>query len=186
MTSSSAAQHLTVSGTCGLAGAVLFCVAPIPRWLVPGSSIQQMLLREAIYWSMAVAVLLWLTSVERLPLASIGFRTPTWKSAVFGIAAACAVTLLMILQFAVVIPALHLSSSPALAERQAIMQTPYWYRVLLVLRAAVFEEILYRGYLIEKVRQLSGSTGLALAISVAAFTSAHLHAWGAGSDRPHG
>lgn len=37
------------------------------------------------------------------------------------------------------------------------MNTPYWYGILLVLRAAVTEEILFRGYLIEKVRQLSGS-----------------------------
>lgn len=58
------------------------------------------------------------------------------------------------------------------------MDTPYWYRFLLVLRAAVTEEILFRGYIIEKVRQLTRSTLLAIIVSVAAFTSAHLHGWG--------
>ena len=54
----------------------------------------------------------------------------------------------------------------------------YWYRVLLVLRAAVVEEILYRGYLIEKVRPLSGSTGLAAIVSISVFAFAHLRGWG--------
>ena len=47
-----------------------------------------------------------------------------------------------------------------------------------MLRAAVTEEILFRGYLIEKVRQLSRSTVLAVIVSVAAFICAHLRGWG--------
>ena len=58
------------------------------------------------------------------------------------------------------------------------MNTTYWYGILLVLRAAVTEEILFRGYLIEKVRQVSGSRVLAVIVSVAAFTYAHLGGWG--------
>ncbi len=49
----------------------------------------------------------------------------------------------------------------------------------MVLRAAVVEEILFRGYLIEKVRQLTGSWALAVIVSIAAFTYAHLAFWGA-------
>jgi membrane protease YdiL (CAAX protease family) len=96
----------------------------------------------------------------------------------FAVLAAIVVTAIMVLQFAVIIPMFHLDASAAIAGRQAILKTPYWYRVLLVLRAAVVEEILFRGYLIEKVRQLSGSTALAVIISVAAFTFAHLRGWG--------
>lgn len=72
----------------------------------------------------------------------------------------------------------HLNTAAIIARIQAIMQTPYWYRVQMVLRAAFTEEILFRGYLIEKVRQIFKSTALAVVVSVAAFTYAHLGGWG--------
>ena len=55
---------------------------------------------------------------------------------------------------------------------------PLWFRVLLVVNAAVVEEILYRGFLIEKVRQVTGNTHLAFVVSAVAFTYAHLSGWG--------
>lgn len=171
-------QRTTAPAVCGLIGAVVFGVLPISHWLVHGDTIAEMLTREAIIWGFALAILLWLTSVEHLPLSSIGFRRPTWKSVLFGFLAAIVITVIMTLQFAVVIPLLHLSQSAAVAQQQAILKTPFWYRILTVLRAAVVEEIIFRGYLIEKIRQVSGSTGLAVAVSVLAFTCAHLRGWG--------
>jgi membrane protease YdiL (CAAX protease family) len=58
------------------------------------------------------------------------------------------------------------------------MQRPFWYRFLMVLRAAVVEEILFRAYLMEKVRELTGSWLAAIVLSVVAFTYAHLSGWG--------
>jgi membrane protease YdiL (CAAX protease family) len=172
------AQRTTVFAFCGLAGALIFGLLPISHWLVPGDSMADMLTREAIWWGFALAILLWLSFAERLPLSSIGVRTPTGKSVIFGVLTAIVVTMIIAFEFAVLIPRLHLDSSAAIAGQQAILKTPYWYRVLLVLRAAVVEEILFRGYLIEKVRQLSGSTILAVIVSVGAFTYAHLRGWG--------
>jgi membrane protease YdiL (CAAX protease family) len=164
---------------CGLSCALAFGLLPIATWLVPGDSLGKMLAREAIWWCCAAAILLWLTLGERLPLSSIGFRTPTWKSVAYGVLAAVVTTAIMAVYFAVIVSALHLSPATALAQRQAILQTPFWYRVLLVLRAAVVEEVLFRGYLIEKVRQLSGSTPSAVVVSIVAFSLAHLRGWGA-------
>jgi membrane protease YdiL (CAAX protease family) len=42
----------------------------------------------------------------------------------------------------------------------------------------VVEEILFRGYMIEKIRQLTGSAVLAVAVSVLTFTGAHYAGWG--------
>lgn len=151
---------------------------PIAHWLVAGDSMAHKLAGEAIFWCCALAVILWLTAVERLPLSSIGFRRPTWKNAGLAILAALVTTGIMVLQFAVIIPALHLDASRSVAVQQTILRTPFWYRFLLVLRAAVMEEIVFRGYMIEKVRQLTGSTTLALLVSIAAFTYAHLRGWG--------
>ncbi|MGD0145076.1 MAG: CPBP family intramembrane glutamic endopeptidase, partial [Rhizomicrobium sp.] len=60
----------------------------------------------------------------------------------------------------------------------AISNTPLWYRVLLVTRGGVGEEIVFRGYMIERVEELTGSRVLAGAVSVVVFTLAHLAYWG--------
>ncbi len=171
-------QRATLVALCGLAGALALGLLPISTWLIHGDSIGRLLAREAIWWCCALAILLWLTLIERLPLSSIGFCLPTWKSVVFGVLAAIALTAIMVLEFSIVVPLLHLNTASIVAGQRAILSTPYWYRILLVLRAAVVEEILFRGYLIEKVRQLSKNTAFAVVVSVTAFTYAHLGGWG--------
>jgi uncharacterized protein len=171
-------QRASILALCGLAGALLLGVLSSSSRFIHGNSTGELLAREVIVWCCALAVLLWLTLAERLPLSSIGFCRPTWKSVLFGVLAAVVLTAIMLMEFSVIIPLLHLNTSAIIARQQAIMNTPYWYRILLVLRAAVTEEILFRGYLIEKVRQLSRSTALAVIVSVTAFTYAHLGGWG--------
>lgn len=173
-----AGRRAKILALCGLLFTLAFGVLPIPTWLIHGDSIGHLLARDAIVWCCAVIILLWLTLVERLPLSSIGFRRLGWKGVGFGILGAIVLTAIQVIQFAVIIPMFHLNTAAIIARIQAIMQTPYWYRVQLVLRAAFTEEILFRGYLIEKVRQIFKSTALAVAVSVAAFTYAHLGGWG--------
>ena len=174
-----AGRRAKILALCGLLLTLAFGVLPISSWLIHGDSLGHLLGRDAVFWGCALIILLWLTCVERLPLSSIGFRGPNWKGIVFGILAAIVVTAIMVIQFAVIIPMFHLSTTAIVARQQAIMHTPYLYRVQLVLRAAFTEEILFRGYLIEKVRQLFKSTSLSVIVSVAAFTYAHLRGWGA-------
>ena len=137
-----------------------------------------MLSREAIWWLYATAVLLWLGLVEQLPISSIGLRRPTWKSLVFAVLGAVALVFVFAIHFGVIVRIFHLDAAAAMEQQRIILSRPYWYRVILVLRAAVVEEILFRGYIIEKVRQLTGSGSLAIALSVLAFTCAHFAGWG--------
>ena len=46
------------------------------------------------------------------------------------------------------------------------------------MRAAVVEEINYRGYAIERIEELTSSKSLAVLISVVVFTFAHFAFWG--------
>jgi len=164
---------------CGLAATILCSLLPISRWIAPGDSMRALLSREAFWWTFAAVVLLWLAFVEQQPLSSVGFRWPTWKTFVFAVVGAVAMLFVMILHMGVIVRVFHLDTTTVLAQQQMILSQPYWFRVLLVLRAAVVEEILFRGYMIEKVRQLTGSVGLAVAVSVLAFTWAHYAGWGA-------
>ncbi len=174
----SMSRRSTVLASCGLAAAAILPMLPIGRWIAPGNSIAALLSREALWWFYAAAALIWLGLVERLPMSSIGLRRPTWKTLLFAVLGAAAALLVFMLHFGVIVRAFHLDTAAALEQRRIILNFPYWFRVLMVLRASIVEEILFRGYIVEKVRQLTGSTVLAIAVSVAAFTGAHFAGWG--------
>jgi membrane protease YdiL (CAAX protease family) len=168
----------TLLAACGLAATIIFSLLPIGRWVAPGDSVRALLTREAVWWIYAASVLIWLTAVERLPLGSIGFRGPTWKTLLFAVVGAAAVLFVIILHMGVIVRVFHLDTTTSLEQQRVILSQPYWFRLLLVMRAAVVEEILFRGYIIEKVRQLTGSVVLAIAVSVLTFTWAHYAGWG--------
>jgi membrane protease YdiL (CAAX protease family) len=167
-----------VLAACGLAATVIFSLLPIGKWVAPGNSIASWLSREAVWWLYAAGVLTWLGVAERLPMGSIGFRTPTWKTLLFAALGAAAILFVFMIHFAVIVRVFHLDTAAALEQQRTILSRPYWLRVLMVLRAAVVEETLFRGYIIEKVRQLTGSVVLAIAVSVLTFTWAHFAGWG--------
>ncbi|MGA9668627.1 MAG: CPBP family intramembrane glutamic endopeptidase [Terracidiphilus sp.] len=163
---------------CGLTAVIVLPLLPVGRWIAPGDSLTALLTREMVWWIYAAAVVLWLAIVERLPLTSIGFRWPTWKTPLFAVVAAVAMLFIFALHMGVIVRVFHLDTTRILEQQRMILSHPYWFRVLLVLRAAVVEEILFRGYMIEKVRQLTGSGVLAVAVSVLTFTWAHYAGWG--------
>jgi uncharacterized protein len=74
-----------------------------------------------------------------------------------------------------VFPALHWSES---SQEASILSLPYWLNVLIVVRAAVSEEILFRGYPMERLEELSGSRALAGVVTCAVFTLDHISFWG--------
>src|SRR5258708_16510133 len=59
-----------------------------------------------------------------------------------------------------------------------ITRNPLWVQMLIFSRAAVVEEILYRGYPLERVQELTGYRSLALAVSVVVFVLGHVAYWG--------
>lgn len=82
----------------------------------------------------------------------------------------------MALIYLVLFPALGLSpNEPGTAVIKAL---PFWFRVLIIVHAAVFDEIYFRGFMIERLTEIDRSRWGAAAISLAAFTFAHLGYWG--------
>lgn len=146
------------------------------RRLAPGDDLGSMLAREAVFWTIAAALVAYVLAIERRPLASLGFRRPRLSTLIWGLAAGVVLTALYIAVAAVLLPALHLKGNAG--AMHGLLATPLWFRFLLVLRAAVTEEILYRAYPIERVEMLTRSRLLAGAVSVIGFTAAHLSYWG--------
>lgn len=131
--------------------------------------------REVLWWVLVAIVLIYIVFVERLPLSSIGFKRPSWGT-LWGIPAGILLVIGVPIIYFVVFPMLHLHMNSA--EMAKLTSMPFWYRLLLVTRAAVCEEILFRGYPIPRTEELTGSTWIAAVVSWVAFTAAHLGSWG--------
>lgn len=132
--------------------------------------------REVLWWVLLAIVLAFIASVERLPLSSIGFKRLSWGT-LWAIPAGAALFIGIPIIYFAVFPLLHLHMNTG--EMNKLLATPLWYRLLLVTRAAVCEEILFRGYPIPRIEELTGRTWVAAVLSWAVFTIAHLSSWGA-------
>ncbi len=140
----------------------------IPRWPLVG--------HEVLRWLAVAVLILYVLLVERCPLSSIGFRKlRLWDIPIAILAGVLMVATIMVI-YSVIFPALHLQMNSR--EMSKLLATPFWYRFMLVTRAALAEETLFRGYPIERLEELTKSRFAAGAISWAAFTIAHLSAWG--------
>ncbi|MDQ2859407.1 MAG: CPBP family intramembrane metalloprotease [Pseudomonadota bacterium] len=144
--------------------------------LAPGGDLASLLIHEAVWWALVAVVLAYVLAIERRPLSSLGIKTPTWKTFVYAVPVGILVVAIILVSYTAIFPALGLKvNAGAMAK---IMATPLWHRFLLVTRAAVAEEIIFRAYPIERVTGLTGSRAAGVAFSVAAFTLAHLSYWG--------
>jgi len=162
-----------------LVGLALALIVPLigpTRYLPPVAGTDPLYVREWFWWALLAALLLYVLIVERRALSSIGFKRPTWKTFVYGIGGGLVAAFGIGAIFALLFPllSLHMNS----AAYQTLYQTPFWFRVALVTRAAVMEETLFRGYGIERIQELTGSKWIAALATWAAFTFAHLNQWG--------
>lgn len=132
--------------------------------------------REVLWWLLTFGVYAYVFLVERRPLDSIGFRRPSVVDIVLAVITGVLMVAGIIVIYSVVFPLLHFQIN--MHEANALQHTPFLYRLLLVTRAAVAEETLFRGYPIERLKEWTGSRFIAGAVSVAAFTYAHLASWG--------
>jgi uncharacterized protein len=149
---------------------------PFAGFLVRGSGFAADAEREVLYWAAVLLLLAYIRFVEKRPLSSVGLRRPVWQTPVFGVLAGVVAIAGIVGIYLVVFPALHLTMNEGM--RTAIKASPLWFQLTIVARAAVFEELFYRGFAIERITELTGMRWLAALISLAAFTYAHLAYWG--------
>jgi membrane protease YdiL (CAAX protease family) len=149
---------------------------PLGGYLVHGNTFATQIEQESVFWGLTFFLVCYVLFVERRPLSSVGLIRPASRSFVFGIAGAFAMVAGMALIYMFLFPMLGLSTNePTMA---AVKAMPLWFRVLVILRAAVFEEIFYRGFMIERLTELTRRRWLAATFSLTAFTFAHLSGWG--------
>ena len=128
--------------------------------------------------ALSAGVLLMVLLVENRPLSSIGLFPPRGQTFALGIA----LTLFFIFIFSPI--AFRMLSRFQLGGfdqgLSKLAGLPVWYLILAVVIGGSVEELLYRGYAVERLAELTGSYWLGGLISVAVFGLAHVPGWGWG------
>ena len=132
---------------------------------------------EVLWWVLTVGLFAYVRLVERRSWSSIGLCRPTRTDLALAVIAGVLMVAGIMVIYNVIFPALHLAIN--MKHVQDLMRTSFTYRLLLVTRAAVAEEALFRGYPIERLLELRFGRVLVGLIPWAAFTYAHLAYWGA-------
>lgn len=132
-------------------------------------------------WGLALAVVAIVLFWERRSLASIGIEGGHYGAWAAGALIGLTMVTLTVLS-------LHLAlqrGRSAMPESSAqglkrLTDMPLWFRYAAVITAAITEEILFRGYPIERLQELTGNVWLAAAMPLLVFVLAHLGGWSAG------
>ena len=137
-----------------------------------------LLLGQALLVSLTAAVVTIVLLWEGRPLSSIGLQAPGWSTLAWG-AGMAAVFILLLGPLLLRLPGwLGLAGFAPTLTRLASL--PLWYLLLAVIIGGVAEEILYRGYALDRLGVLLGSPWLAGLIVVLLFGLAHIPLWGIG------
>jgi len=144
--------------------AALFRLASVPQ------SIGGYLFRELAMF-LIVAALLWIVAKrEGLPFTSLGAGGGrTGRSLLWGLlgAVGCAVGLVACLGL-ISYFGLHFGG-----DGKSQFSAPLWATFITVVRAAVVEEVCYRGYAIDRLQRLGAGTWVAVAVPLVIFAGAH-------------
>jgi membrane protease YdiL (CAAX protease family) len=131
---------------------------------------------EIGFWLLLLVMILWIYFVEKRTIASIGWKKLTIKLTFVAIGLGFVLFIVFGIS-TVVIQKLGLELNQEIAQMISSKSLPVLF--LLVLRAAVVEEVLYRGYAIERINELTKSKWVAGLVPLIMFMLIHL-TWGIG------
>lgn len=157
-----------------LFGATLLGMVDLPHW-VDATATRSFLANSLSSWvlvGLLVAIVLY---GERRPLRSIGLQAPTRREIAVGLGAGLLAVVLGLLVTGVAVLTLQLERPATLS---ALSQLSIPVQLVIVGTAVITEEILWRGYPIERVTEVTGSVWIGAAVSGTVFLAVHFPAWG--------
>jgi membrane protease YdiL (CAAX protease family) len=164
--------------TATTVGLLLALASPLAIWaLAPDDASGFTVAKLARQWAVALALLGVVLFWERLPLASIGLRWPSLADCAWAVGF-FALGVLTFIPSSILVSVLGLGTVGTGIERLDGLSVPF--RLAIVLTAAVTEEIVFRGYPIERLGALVGSRWLGAGLALAIFAALHTPIWGLG------
>jgi membrane protease YdiL (CAAX protease family) len=141
------------------------------------SPVTDVLVSEACMWTLTLVLLAIVRFWERRPLSSIGLGRPAWSA--IGTGGAIAVGLIIL---ASATAALIQASGLPLegGNEEMVVGLPLPLQLFIALSAGFTEEILFRGYAIERVTELTRSRWLGAIVPIVVFGAVHAPFWGVG------
>jgi membrane protease YdiL (CAAX protease family) len=137
------------------------------------------LISEATIWAVTLIVLAIVLFGERRSLQSLGLGRPTWPAIRLGVQVTVGLLLLAMLAGAIVQSLGGLPDNDG-SQVDLVMGLPIWLQLLVALTAGFTEEVLFRGYAIERTTELTGSRWLGAIIPILVFGGVHAPFWGVG------
>ncbi len=129
----------------------------------------------SIMWVVAFAVLIFTRNVENRPLTSIGWKPLSGKSALIAVGCGVLLSLLVPVLTLSAEALFHPSGSGTIANVAATY--PWWMVLFSVITAGFTEEILFRGYALERLLEVTGNKLISGIISLLCFVAIHLAGW---------
>jgi membrane protease YdiL (CAAX protease family) len=141
-------------------------------FFVPETTFTSAILKEALIWANALALIVIIRRGEHLSLRSIGIGTTRWwKSILWGLV----ISIVSMVVVGGLAALTHYGHGPGSA---AFEKLPLWLITAIVFRAGVVEELFYRGYAIERLQTIGLSRFWAVAIPLVIFSLGH---WSGGA-----
>ncbi len=137
------------------------------------------LLNEAVMWGLTLIVFAIVLFGERRRLTSIGLGIPHWPAIRTGILMTVLLLILAMGAGAVVQAVGGLTQNGG-SQTGLVLGLPIWLQLLVALSAGITEEVLFRGYAIERVTELTGSRWLGAILPIIVFGALHAPFWGTG------
>jgi membrane protease YdiL (CAAX protease family) len=159
----------------GLIFAIGFPLLPLTRWLQEFGSIGHLVRYELTWWAATLLLLVYARRVENTSWRQLGFTRLKKGDWLLVVVAALGMLLILAAVYYLLFPLLRITESTQINQ---LLQTPLWWRILSTVRAAVSEEVFYRGFGLQEVERLMGGKWIGAAVSLAFFTLAHAPAWG--------
>ena len=141
-------------------------------FFVPETTFASALLKEALIWLSALALIVIIRRGEHLPMRSIGLGTARWWKSIFW-------GLVIAMVSAVAVGGLaYLTGYGHGPGSAAFEKLPLWLITAIVFRAGVVEELFYRGYALERLQMIGLGRFWSVAIPLVIFSLGH---WSGGA-----
>ena len=133
---------------------------------------------EVALVAIVVGVLLIVLCWEKQPLSSMGLRPPRWHSLIWGLLLAAFFMYVLTPVAYWILRRLHLQGFEE--GLGSLARFPVWFLVPAVIIGGTAEELLYRGYAVERLARLTGNRWTGGLVSAVFFGLAHVPGWGWG------
>ena len=139
------------------------------------STVGAYLVSDLTKWAVVAGLIALVVFWEDRPLASIGLEIPDIRQIAVAIGVGLGAVVLGLLATGAAVIALSMGQPAALS---AVGQLPLWVKVILVVTAAITEELVWRSYPIERLTELTGRVWVGAAVSAVVFLAIHFPMWG--------